>query len=388
MQKSIINAGFILLLIFSLFSSPLAIRAASSSDRSRIEQLIERTRREISKKRRKEKSVLGNLTKQQQELNKLEKNYDRVVFRLNKVQNKVSITRTELGELQSNLGMLEQSLQKKRNLLSQRLLVTYKYGPQSYLEMLFSGDSFPDLISRFRTVSYIVKNDLHLIGEVEADKVEVSAKKKLVQEKKRQVESELKKVVTLKEEVSDQQQKISQRVKNSREELAKIQKDRAWLEKALEEYEETSREIETEIRRTQHEPSGETLGTGKMIWPVRGRLSSNFGWRYHPVLGRKKYHNGQDIAVPRRTPVHAADAGVVLVSGWQGGYGNFIAIDHGGGISTCYGHNSVLLVQVGERVTKGQQIALSGSTGLSTGPHLHFEVRKNGVPVNPIPYLP
>ncbi|HBF38949.1 MAG TPA: peptidase M23, partial [Firmicutes bacterium] len=136
--------------------------------------------------------------------------------------------------------------------------------------------------------------------------------------------------------------------------------------------------------------SGEILGSGKMIWPVTGpiRITSPFGWRYHPILRTKKYHNGEDIAVSSGTPVHAADSGVVVVSGWEDGYGNYVAIDHGNGISTGYGHNSRLLVHQGERVTKGQIIAYSGSTGLSTGPHVHFEVRKNGVPIDPLPFLP
>jgi murein DD-endopeptidase MepM/ murein hydrolase activator NlpD len=94
-----------------------------------------------------------------------------------------------------------------------------------------------------------------------------------------------------------------------------------------------------------------------------------------------------DIAVSIGTPVHAADAGVVIVSGWQGGYGNFVAIDHGNGLATCYGHNSQLLVKEGDKVSQGQVISLSGNTGLSTGPHVHFEVRRNGVPVDPMSFL-
>jgi murein DD-endopeptidase MepM/ murein hydrolase activator NlpD len=161
------------------------------------------------------------------------------------------------------------------------------------------------------------------------------------------------------------------------------------LERALEEYEQTSREIEDLIRRRERQNPDIAYGTGRMNWPVRGgRRSSGFGWRRHPVLGVKKFHNGQDIAVPAGTSVYAADSGIVVVSGMRGGYGNYVAIDHGRGISTGYAHNSRLLVSRGEIVIRGQKIALAGSTGLSTGPHVHFEVRRNGVPVNPLPYLP
>ena len=125
-----------------------------------------------------------------------------------------------------------------------------------------------------------------------------------------------------------------------------------------------------------------------MIWPLKGRISSLFGWRNHPILHEKRFHSGIDIAVPSKTSVKAVDGGKVLISGWNGGYGYYIAIDHGNGISTAYAHNSRLLVKEGELVYQGQEIAKSGSTGLSTGPHLHFEVRENGKPANPLKYLP
>src|SRR5690606_1638468 len=121
---------------------------------------------------------------------------------------------------------------------------------------------------------------------------------------------------------------------------------------------------------------------------IKGRISSPFGERMHPILKEKRFHSGLDIAVPSGTDVLAADRGKVLISGWNAGYGYFIAIDHGNGISTAYAHNSRLLVKEGELVAQGQVIAKSGSTGLSTGPHLHFEVRKDGTPVDPVAYLP
>ncbi len=123
------------------------------------------------------------------------------------------------------------------------------------------------------------------------------------------------------------------------------------------------------------------VATGSIGSPTRGRLTSRFGWRW----GRK--HEGIDIAARIGTPVQAADGGKVVFSGVRGGYGKFVIIDHGNGIKTCYGHNSKLLVSKGDRVYKGQKIAEVGSTGRSTGPHLHFEVRKNNVPVNPLNYV-
>ena len=123
---------------------------------------------------------------------------------------------------------------------------------------------------------------------------------------------------------------------------------------------------------------------GSFIRPVSGRVSSGFGMRMHPILRRARMHTGLDMAAASGTPIHAAAGGVVIFAGRFGGYGNCAMIDHGGGTVTLYGHCSSLGCAVGEKVQQGQVIAYVGSTGLSTGPHLHFEVRKNGVPVSPL----
>lgn len=131
-----------------------------------------------------------------------------------------------------------------------------------------------------------------------------------------------------------------------------------------------------------------SLGRNSLIWPVKGRISSNFGWRTHPIKKTRLFHNGLDIAVPKGTAVRAAASGKVVHSGWMNGFGYTVIIDHGKGIETLYGHNSKVTVARGTEVNKGQTVALSGSTGLSTGPHLHLGVLKNGEPINPRKYLP
>jgi murein DD-endopeptidase MepM/ murein hydrolase activator NlpD len=160
------------------------------------------------------------------------------------------------------------------------------------------------------------------------------------------------------------------------------------LETALDELEAMSRKMESEIRDIQKKTQT-SLGTGKYIWPTvpAYKITSGFGSRLHPILKKYRYHSGVDIAAPKGTPIVAADNGVVIFSGVKGGYGRTVMIDHGLGYSSVYGHTSVLLVSKGQKVKQGQRIALVGSTGLSTGPHLHFEIRKSGVPQNPKKYL-
>jgi murein DD-endopeptidase MepM/ murein hydrolase activator NlpD len=370
----------------ALLSTSITIAGSPRDEQSKIKNMITRTKREIQQKRRKERSVLSNLLQHQKSLASLERNYNLVSGRLDRAQKKVTQTRRELSHLQSNIAVLEATLQTRHVLLNKRLVSIYKYGPQNYLQMILSSDSFGDLVSNFGSVAYFVRADLELINEVKTTRLELAQQRKQVERRKIKVETEMEEISVLQDKVSTQQRKVSAKLTSTKIQLNKIQTDRARLEKALDELEATSRKLEAQIRRSQNN-KGKSLGSGQLSWPLRGRISSPFGWRMHPLLKRKKYHTGIDIAVPTGTPVKAADGGIVLVSGWQGGYGNFVAIDHGKGISTCYGHNSRLLVRAGERVEKGERIAISGSTGLSTGPHLHFEVRVNGNPVNPLGYL-
>ncbi len=388
MQTRIIVVIIIILLGNSIITAA-NVFGAVTADHNSLERQIDRTREELNRQKRREKSVMTRLTKQQRELVVLEGRQDRLQNQLATVQKKFDSSKLKLRELQNNLSFLKRELQEKQRLFEQRIVALYKYGPQSFIEVLFNARDFADLISKYTTINYVIQNDLKLIEELTKVKSKIELNQEAVKIKTGQVELEFQKTLDLKKQVTKEQEKISSKVNLAKEELEKIQYDRSKLERALQELEETSKEIENAIKKDQEESNREgSLGTGIMLWPVRGRISSNFGWRYHPVLKRKKYHSGLDIAVPRGTPVLAADGGVILVSGWRGGYGNFVAVDHGNGISTCYGHNSRLLVTVGEKVTKGQRIALSGNTGLSSGPHVHFEVRIKGVPANPIPYLP
>ena len=148
-----------------------------------------------------------------------------------------------------------------------------------------------------------------------------------------------------------------------------------------------SEEVANMIRRSTMSYSGAPAGPGGMIWPLSGPVTSEFGWRTHPIFGTARFHSGLDIGGDYGLPIYAAASGTVIHAGWISGYGNTVIIDHGGGVTTLYGHNDSLNVGVGQTVSQGQVIAMCGSTGNSTGPHCHFEVRENGEPVSPYSYL-
>jgi murein DD-endopeptidase MepM/ murein hydrolase activator NlpD len=170
--------------------------------------------------------------------------------------------------------------------------------------------------------------------------------------------------------------------------LNKLRNERDDLQEELAAMEQESSRIESQIRAYQQVNGGRvTPYKGHFMLPVNGRFSSGFGVRVHPISHVRKMHTGQDIAAPSGTSIRAAGPGVVISTGWRGGYGNTVIIDHGGGISTLYGHCSKIYAHSGQKVNAGDSIAAVGTTGYSTGPHLHFEVRVNGTPVNPRKYL-
>ena len=191
------------------------------------------------------------------------------------------------------------------------------------------------------------------------------------------------------EELKDKdiQQNAEQEIDTQNAESASTLSEKEQLEQEYEELMQISQDITDMIRRLESGGQLSGRGSGSMIWPVRGEITSYFGWRTHPIFGTQKYHSGMDIAVDYDVPVMAADNGQVIYAGWMSGYGYTVMLDHGDGLVTLYAHNNEVNVSEGSSVYKGQTIAFSGSTGYSTGPHVHFEVRINGTRVDPAPYI-
>lgn len=185
------------------------------------------------------------------------------------------------------------------------------------------------------------------------------------------------------------QDKEKNKVLGLKQEL--FQKEKGIIEQRNEKMALLSNETNNETsytRAVQNLSSRSRVSSGGFIWPVVGPITSGYGWRIHPIFKVPEFHTGIDIGVPYGTPILAAKSGVVTYSGWGTGYGNLVILDNGSGIETRYSHASRLVAYVGERVRQGQVIAYIGSTGWSTGPHLFFEIRINGKPVNPLNYLP
>lgn len=299
----------------------------------------------------------------------------------NTIQSKRLYTEQQIRLNTDILAKAEKNLEERTKVLNKRIRDIYKNGQVSYLDVLLGAADFTDFTTRVDILKRVLNQDVNLIAKVKAER-ELVTQKKAELERDRAAILELEKVAAEKKNIVESRKREREVVLN----VAVTERDAA--ERAYQELLDTSRRIEQMIRNNQSGTRDFNGATGVMSWPADGPITSPFGWRIHPIFGTQRFHSGIDIGADYGEPVRAADGGVVLTADWMGGYGKVIIIDHGGGISTLYAHNSELVVGEGQRVYKGQVVARIGSTGYSTGPHLHFEVRQNGSPVSPMGYLP
>jgi len=334
---------------------------------------IKRKRAILHEVKQKEKMVTSELKRTEQELAQAKQELSKVSLKLTQANMQKEVVTSHLKEAENKFS-------RQQEHLSSRLRQTYKYGRVGLAEVFLGARDYWDFLNRANLLQRIVKQDARILREVKVSKEKVAQKREELVEKCNQINN-------LKGEVKKEEGKVARQRQAKAVALEKVKQERAAYEQALAELERSSRQIEGMIRRL--EAAARTRyghWSGRFIKPVEGRITSGFGWRIHPIYKIRMFHEGIDIGAGQGTPIVAAGRGVVISSGWYSGYGNTVIIAHGSGISTLYGHCSSLKVAQGEKVAAGQVIAYVGSTGLSTGPHLHFEVRKNGKPVNPLGY--
>lgn len=349
------------------------------ADLAEEQKKLERVQQETQRKQEELKDVQQQKNSLIKELERLNNQLNEAENQLGKVERDIDATKKELERVLKELEKAQKELEKRDNLYKQRLRTMYKNSGYGYLEVLLNAENFSDFISRFYLVSKVAAYDVSILEELKEYRDLVQAKENEVREKEIRMLSLRNNLLRQKEEI-----KVVTASRNNA--LSRVKSEEKELDKMLAELEKTSRQITQTILSLAQD--GEFIG-GKFTWPAPGYtyITSDYGWRLHPIYKTNKFHSGIDIRVPWGQKIVAAGAGKVIYSDTYGGYGKTVMVDHGGGIVTLYAHNSSLKVKVGTIVTAGTTIALSGSTGVSTGPHLHFEVRKDGEVVNPRPWL-
>ncbi len=284
-----------------------------------------------------------------------------------------------------NLMLASQDYEKLKQILLNRLVTIYETGNTTYLDVLLQSKDLTDFISRYYVIEEITEYDNTLINQVKNQKESLEQ----TTQKLENEQAELKIVKARKEQTTV----VLNNMKTMQESyITKLSDGEKKLQKEITAYKKEQAEIEAKIMEITNTilPNIQYTG-GEMLWPVAASgtvITSQFGIREHPIQGVVKQHTGLDIGgAPTGTPVVAAADGVVSYAGWLGGYGNCVMINHGNGVVTLYGHGSKVVASLNQEVKKGDTILEIGSTGNSTGPHLHFEVRVNGQYVNPLNYV-
>ncbi len=382
-SRSILVLTLTLVILASLVvSAAISVRTVYGADDlweklSELQELqkeIEEYKSRINKNQQTQESIV-------QELERLDDQLALSLRELAYIEKSIDYNNAQVRVTREEIAVIEARLSAQKAAFEARLVSMYKAGQTSYIDVLLTARSFSDLMARLHYLKRLASDDTALIEGYTRDRLELVAKKE-------SLEARLAELEELKAYEEDKRDAVIKRTEERQKYLDQVMSEKSLLEKALDEMEKQSKDLERIIAEAQAKgnlPSRDL----SMIWPVTGYwITSYYGMRYHPVLGYDRFHSGIDYAADYNVPIKAAESGKVLSAGVNGGYGNCVIIDHGGGVSTLYGHANKLLVKSGDIVVKGQQIALVGSTGMSTGPHLHFEVRVNGQTTDPLKWLP
>lgn len=365
---------------FSANINTLLPLETSVNDLEELRQLIDQYRSGVSK----ERDRLQNLEKAAQDkLDNLEETLESTGTKLSESEAKLKQAAEKLTQLREDLATAERGYQEKRAGTVARLRFLQRQKGIRGWAILLQSEDLSEFMGRRHQLKRVYVADSQILQELkgEADKIETQ---------KLAIEAQKNEIALIAEQLLNEKTSLTEQTESQKSLIARLSSDRKALEAAEDRLARDSRNLGIFIQQRVAARSGSgpiVWGTGQMLYPANARITSRFGWRVHPILGSRRFHAGIDFGASHGSTIRAADSGTVIFAGWYGGYGNAVVIDHGNGITTLYGHSSQLYVSEGQGVQKGQPIAAVGSTGLSTGPHLHFEVRLNGKPVDPLAYL-
>jgi len=335
----------------------------------------QRLKQQLSQTKRQTHAVLSDIYVVDAELDKIQDELDQTTTRLGD-------SREEQRRLQIDLKDATAKLDADREQVRKRLRYMYVHGDTSAISALAGTHSVGEIASRRFLLQMIAKRDRQLF-------MDFQRLRDLVAEHKRRQDALVVRIGGLVRMQSNQQAALQDKRDEKGEVLRGLRSKTGQLQQMLRQFESDEREVAAQIAafaRRKRRPGEKALPAfhGHFQRPVPGAVTSGFGRRYHPVLHITRLHAGVDFHASSGTPIHAGADGEVISARYSTSFGNVVILDHGGGIQTLYAHCSRLLVSAGQMVHRGQEIALSGATGLVAGPHLHFEVRVNGQPVNPI----
>jgi murein DD-endopeptidase MepM/ murein hydrolase activator NlpD len=390
--------AFRLRLLIVAVSAPLLVWALLPmvSSGASIQDKIQSKQREIERHKGKERVLASDIAAYTKRIDVLQSDITTLQAKQVRLQADLDAKQAELARIQDRLrrerlrlSRLRARLAEARAALATRLVQLYKADEPDIVTVVLSANGFEDLLERTEFMKRVSDQDGRIIARVRVARLEAIATAKrldALEERARTVaaaiEAQRDHVVEVKGDLVDRQSRWAEARSQKSSVLVSTRASRHELEGHVEALQKEQAQVAARLAGTSSPVAGPVRqGSGGLIWPANGPVTSGFGYRW----GR--LHAGIDLGLPVGTPLRAAAAGRVAIAGWVGGYGNYTCIQHAGSLSTCYGHQSSISVSVGQSVSQGQVIGASGNTGHSTGPHLHFETRVNGQPVDPFGYL-
>ncbi len=388
MRKNLCIVLIFIIVSFSIFSKEIfaedneqSTNSSNSSvtdlktEQEQLQQQIDNANDELN-------NIQDELSQNLQQVQKLDEKIATSQNELDELNTKILKLQSSISSVENQLKIAEEKYNRQKDLLEQRLVLIYEAGDTRYLDVMLSSTSVSDFLSNYFLITELTSYETELLEDVKAKKDTIELSKQKLDKDKEQL--------GIIKQNQTKTTKVLENTKSVRENyIAKLSDQEKDTQTKIDEYNKRFEEINNEILALAMEGMETQYIGGELAWPVPGytRISSKYGMRTHPITGVYKLHTGVDISAPMGANFIAANDGIVTKAGMNSAYGNMVIIDHGGGISTLYAHGSEILVEVGQTVKRGEQVLKVGSTGYSTGPHAHFEVRINGVVTDPMPYI-
>lgn len=326
--------------------------------------------------------VQSQLSENLQQIEKLDEKIQESESKITELDAQVSQLQAEISDIQAKLEVAEKNYEKQKDIMEKRLIAIYESGDTNYIDVLLKSSDLSEFLSNYYLISEITSLDRELLDEVETEKKEIELSKQKLEKNQASLATAL--------QTQTQTATVLQNTKTLRENyIARLSDEEKAKQAQIDEITAAYEAVNNQILELAKQGLDTAYIGGVLAWPVPGytKITSNYGMRVHPITGQYKLHTGVDISAPIGANFVAANDGIVTKAEYNTAYGNMVIIDHGGGISTLYAHGSEILVTVGQTVKRNEAILKVGSTGYSTGPHAHFEVRINGVVTNPIEYI-